>query len=242
MGRICRRDSDALPFPALFERAIDYAEHGFLVGPKTAYSWDLLTPQYARFPELARHFTTDGRVPRAGERFRRPDLAATLRAIAESRGESFYRGDLAQRIARHAAATGGAMTTDDLAEHTVDWVTPLAQRYRDVVVHEIPPNGQGLATLIALGILDRLDVRSAGADTVEGTHLLLEAMKIAIRAAALHVADRAAMKVAPERLLDPDRLAVLARGIRPIRSRRTAGRAAGETGYRLPRGCRRRTA
>ena len=204
-----------LPFPALFERAIEHAEEGFLVGPKTGYYWEMLTPQYARFPEFAQHFTTDGRAPRAGERFRRPDLAATLREIAESRGESFYRGDLARRIAAHAAATGGAMTVEDLAAHTADWVTPLAQRYRDVVVHEIPPNGQGLATLITLGILDRIDLASMGVDSVETTHHLLEAMKIAIRAAAEHIADRDAMRVAPERLLDPDRLALLARGIRP---------------------------
>jgi gamma-glutamyltranspeptidase/glutathione hydrolase len=208
-----------LPFATLFERAIGYAEDGFLVGPKTALYWELLAPQYARFREFGAHFLPGGRAPRTGERMRRPELAATLRAIAESHGEAFYRGELAERIVAHARDTGGAMTLDDLAEHTADWVTPLAQRYRETTVHEIPPNGQGLAALIALGVLDRLDIGAFGVDSVDATHVQLEAMKVAIRAAMEHFADITAMRVRPEELLDPRRLDSLARGIGASASR-----------------------
>jgi gamma-glutamyltranspeptidase/glutathione hydrolase len=174
----------------------------------------VLAPLYARFPEFAKHFTKDGRAPRPGERFARPDLGRTLRLIADSHGDAFYHGPLAARIVEHARATGGAMSLADLAEHRADWVAPIDQRYRDVTVHELPPNGQGLATLIALGILRHLDVPATGIDSVEGTHLQLEAMKVAIRAASEHFADFAAMRVTSEELLDATRLEGLARDIR----------------------------
>jgi gamma-glutamyltranspeptidase/glutathione hydrolase len=197
-----------LPFAALFHWAIHYAEEGFQVGPKTARYWKLAERTYRAFPEFVRHFLP---APAAGERFRRPELARALRLVAQSRGEAFYRGELAKRMARAAAADGGALTADDLARHHADWVDPLAQRYRDVVLHELPPNGQGLAAQIALGILNQWP--AAPLDSVEGLHRQLEAMKIASRAAFDHLADPAAMDVAPAALLAPERLARLADGI-----------------------------
>ncbi len=202
-----------LPFAALFEAAIHYAQDGFHVGPKTAYYWGLAASRYDGFQEFATHFLPDGAAPRAGDLFKRPELAATLQRIATSDGEDFYRGDLARRIAADARLHGGALSATDLADHRADWVTPIQQRYRDVDVHEIPPNGQGLAAQIALGILAHFDLASLEADSTQCIHLQIEAMKIAIGAAFEHFADPAAMRVGPQDLLEPDGLTTLARSI-----------------------------
>ncbi len=202
-----------LPFAALFEAAIHYARDGFHVGPKTAFYWDLAAPQFRDFPDFGAHFLPDGRAPRAGERFKRPDLARTLTEIATSRGESFYRGDLAERIVASARSSGGAITREDLAAHRADWVTPTAQPYRSVTLHEIPPNGQGLAAQIALAILQHFELAAWPVDDVRSIHVQIEAMKIAIRAAFDHFADPDAMRVSPEQLLGAARVAELAHSI-----------------------------
>ncbi|MBK8960212.1 MAG: gamma-glutamyltransferase family protein [Proteobacteria bacterium] len=191
-----------LPFAALFEPAIHYAEHGYAVGPVTARQWREDAAQFDAWPEFARHF---GQPPAAGQRVRLPATARTLRDIAASEGESFYRGELAARMAAAAAADGGALSVDDLAEHHADWVTPIAQPYRDVVLHEIPPNGQGLAAQIALAILAHLDVPPL--DSADAMHQQIEAMKLALGAAAQHFADPRAMRVTPEQLLEPGSVA-----------------------------------
>lgn len=197
-----------LPFAQLFNRAVEYAEEGFQVGPKTAFYWKLAESTYRDFPHFREHFLP---APEAGSRVRRPDLARSLRLIAESHGEAFYRGELAERMASSAAQDGGALTREDLDAHTADWVTPIAQPYRHVALHEIPPNGQGLAAQIALGILGHREVPTL--DSAEGFHLQIEAMKIAIRAAFDHFADPRAMRVSPEELLEDGMLARLAAGI-----------------------------
>jgi gamma-glutamyltranspeptidase/glutathione hydrolase len=190
-----------LAFSDLFDAAIRYAAEGFPVGPKTAYYWRFAERHYADFPDFADHFLP---APRAGERFRRPDLSRTLQEIAATGGKAFYEGEIAERIAAAAAAGGGAMTREDLAAHRAEWVDPLTQPYRSVDVHEIPPNGQGLAAQIALGIFAHFDPPPL--ESAESVHLQVEAMKIAIRAAADHFADADAMRVPPAELLDPANL------------------------------------
>jgi len=202
-----------LPFADLFSSAIEYAERGFHVGPKTAYYWGLAAPHFKEFPDFGAHFLPGGRAPKAGELFRRPDLATTLTRIAESRGEAFYRGELAQRIVAASAAAGGVMSLEDLAAHRADWVTPTRQAYRGIELHEIPPNGQGLAAQIALAILSRFDLPALPVDDVRSVHLQIEAMKIAIRAAFEHFADERAMRVTPEELLGAANVAQLAESI-----------------------------
>ena len=199
-----------LPFARLFDAACDYAHAGFPVGPKTALYWRHAQNRFAALPDFIAHFAPDGRVPEAGDVFKRPDLVDTLTEIAESRGESFYRGRLAARIAAASRAAGGALDEEDLGRHSANWVDPIQQPYRGVTLHEIPPNGQGLAAQIALGILAHHDLAALGPDSERATHLTIEAMKIAIRAAFDHFADPAAMRVAPEALLGPGRLAELA--------------------------------
>ena len=192
----------ALPFETLFEAGIRYAEEGFQVGPKTAYYWGAAPYLYEAYPAFAEHFLP---APQAGQRFFRPDAGKTLRTIAATKGESFYQGELAERIERAAIAGGGALRKSDLANHHVDWVDLIAQPYRNVVLHEIPPNGQGLAAQIALGILQNFEPPPV--DSARSMHLQIEAMKIALRAAAEHFADIQAMRVTPEELLEPGSLA-----------------------------------
>ena len=108
------------------------------------------TLQGSEFDEWSRVFTVDGRAPRAGERWANPDAARTLRLIATTGADSFYRGEIAQALAGHAAATGGLLSLEDLATHASTWVDPISVRYRDYEVWELPPNGQGIAALMAL--------------------------------------------------------------------------------------------
>ncbi|MDP6374330.1 MAG: gamma-glutamyltransferase family protein [Pseudomonadales bacterium] len=194
-----------LPFEDLFTDAIAYAERGFQVGPKTAWYWQLAAETYAEYPEFSDHFLP---APGAGRLFRRPDLARTLATIADSRGQAFYEGGLAERIERAAIAGGGAMRASDLAAHRADWVQPTRQMYRDVTLHEIPPNGQGLAAQIALGILRHLS--PGPLDSAALAHQQIEAMKIAIRAAFDHFADPESMLLDPEELLGERSLARVA--------------------------------
>ena len=197
-----------LPFEQLFTRAIDYAERGYAVGPVTASLWQTVEQECSSQPGFADHFLP---APAAGDIFHRPDAAASLDKIAQTRGDAFYRGELADRLEQAAIAGNGALRKSDLEAHQCDWVTPITQHYRDVTVHEIPPNGQGLAVLIALGILDYFDAPPC--DSADSVHLQIEAMKVALRAAADHIADPDTMQTTVDALLDATSLARVAAGI-----------------------------
>ncbi|MDE0178770.1 MAG: gamma-glutamyltransferase family protein [Gammaproteobacteria bacterium] len=203
----------ALPFPELFGAAIRYARHGFHVGHETAAIWARAADSFSDFPAFLEHFLPDGRAPAAGEVFVNPDLADTLDSIAQTDGESFYRGELADRMESTARVEGGALRRSDLAAHRPDWVEPLVQPYRGVALAEIPPNGQGLAAQIALAILGHLDAHRDAPGSARWTHLQIEAMKIAIRAAFDHFADADAMRLTPEALLEAESIAAAAAGI-----------------------------
>lgn len=196
-----------LPFARLFAPAIGYAQDGFMVSPQIARQWAAQVPVLINEPGFREAFTRAGRAPQAGERWRFPEQAATLQAIAESDGESFYRGALAERIAHFASQTGGVLRASDLAAHEAQWVTPIQQTFRGYTLHEIPPNGQGLAALIGLGILDRFDLEAMGRDSADFYHVSVEAMKLAFADLHRHVADPASMQVSAAALLDPSYLA-----------------------------------
>src|SRR5467141_211007 len=195
-----------LPFEKLFEPAIEYAANGFPVSPFVAERWDPQVPELRGQPGFADAFLRDGRAPRAGEIFRFPDQARTLEKIAVTKGEAFYRGELAEKIEAHAKANGGAMRRADLAAHANDWVGTIGQDYRGLTVHEIPPNGQGIVCLMALGILSNFDVADHPVDSADSVHLQIEAVKLAFADARRFVADPKAMTVTPEQLLDPSYL------------------------------------
>jgi gamma-glutamyltranspeptidase/glutathione hydrolase len=203
-----------LPFEDLFEPAIRYARDGFLVSPVIARMWGREAIRLGRQPGFAETFLIRGRAPMAGELFRCPDQVGTLLEIARTKGESFYRGELAGRIGRAAARTGGVLTAADLAAHAPDWVTPIDVAFRGHRIHELPPNGQGIAALVALGVLERCDLSGLAADGPEMLHLQVEATKLGMADVRAHVADPDFMRVSAAELLDPARLAALAAGIR----------------------------
>jgi gamma-glutamyltranspeptidase / glutathione hydrolase len=207
-----------LPFGDLFEPAIRYARGGFLVTPIVAGYWERAVALLPRDLGFAEHFMPHARAPRAGERFANPALAATLEKIAATDGDAFYRGELAQAMVRHAHAHGEVHSLVDFADHRADWVTPLSIDYRGFTVHEIPPNGQGVAALAALGMLEHFDLASLPVDSVQSQHLQIEAMKLAFADAHRHVADPAAMEFDAARLVDRDYLAARARLIDPARA------------------------
>ncbi|MEW6334155.1 MAG: gamma-glutamyltransferase family protein, partial [Thermodesulfobacteriota bacterium] len=207
-----------LPFADLFEPAVRYASDGFIVTPITAAKWSSAPALYAGFPDFARAFLPGGRAPAAGECFRPQGMAGTLESIAETEGESFYRGPIAEKIVAHAAQTGGAMTLTDLTEHRSEWVNTLSQKWLDSTVHELPPNGQGLTVLIALGILEHFDIASYPVDSADSLHLQVEAMKLAFAIARPQIADPDWMKVQPASLLDRSFLEEKARSIRMDRA------------------------
>ena len=193
-----------LPFEALFEPAIRYAREGYLVSPITAKAWSAAPKAFGNFPEFAAKFLPNGRAPRAGELFRYEDQAKTLERIAETKGEAFYRGDLAEKIAAHAEESNALLAGEDLAEHQADWVDLISEDYRGVTLHEIPPNGQGLAALLMLGILKHHPVADYPVDSADSLHVQLEAMKLAFADAYRYISDADTMDMSLEDLLHGD--------------------------------------
>ena len=200
-----------LPFADLMQPAIEIAERGYLLPVVVQQKWAAATPELQSQPGFAEAFLPWGRAPRVGELFRFPAAARGLRAIAASQGEAFYRGEIAQALARFVQAHGGALTEADLAAYTPEWVTPLALDYRGYTLHEIPPNGQGIAAQIALGLLREFDLAAMPVDGVESQHLQIEAMKLAFADVYRYVAEPSSMAVTPAQMLDADYLRQRAR-------------------------------
>jgi gamma-glutamyltranspeptidase/glutathione hydrolase len=208
-----------LPFEALFEPAIGYAERGFPVSPKIAQLWARGASYLADQPGYAQTFLRDGRAPEAGERFVNKPLARSLRLIAETKGKAFYEGDLADAMIAFSNAHGGVMTSDDLASHRADWCGTISQRFDDATLHEIPPNGQGIAALMGLGILNHTGIRDLDADDPRAMHLQIEAMKLALADTEAYVGDISHMApVTPEDMLEEAYLAERANLIDPNRA------------------------
>lgn len=208
-----------LSFETLFEPAIGYAESGFPVSPIIARLWARGEEQLLDQPGFADNFLPNGRAPVAGEIYSNPAMARSLRLIAETRGKAFYEGELAEKIEAFAIKHGAAMRVSDLAAHEADWCGTIHKSFDDVTLHEIPPNGQGIAGLMALGILDHTPIRDLDADDPRALHLQIEAMKLALRDTEVYVGDLDHMtEVTPEALLDPGYLAERATLIDPARA------------------------
>ncbi len=192
----------SLPLEQLFCNAVRYARDGYLVSPVLAQAWGRVVDRFVQNEGFYDTFTFDGRGPKEGELFRCPAMAETLEEICASQGESFYRGDLAQKIAADCACHHGVMTPDDLASHEGFWTDCIALDYADLTIHEIPPSGQGIVTLIALGILQHLEIERYEALSADRVHLQIEAIKTGFFLAQRHVADPDAMMVSADQLLD----------------------------------------
>ncbi|MEM7581575.1 MAG: gamma-glutamyltransferase family protein [Cyanobacteria bacterium P01_A01_bin.80] len=183
-----------LPFEKLFAPAIRYAEEGFPVSPITSMTWKWAENTYMglegqEFKNFQKIFFPSGRAPYCGEIWSSPLHAQTLQEIAQTGGKSFYQGQLARKIADFAAQTGGYLTIDDLASHQPEWVSPISTNYHGLTVWELPPNTQGIATLIALNILSGCDLFKYPRESPQSYHLQIEAMKLAAADLYRYVAD-----------------------------------------------------
>ena len=208
-----------VPFAELFEPALRHAREGYLVSPTVHRQWQAQVPELLPQPGFREAFAPAGEAPRPGDLWICPGQADTLQQIAATKGDAFYRGALAGRIADHARATGGLLSEEDLAAHACDWVQPLSVAYRGLELHEIGPSGQGIAALMALGMLAHLDLKGAGLDTALSHHLQIEAMKLAFADLHAYVADPEAMRVVTaDQLLAPKYLASRARLVNPERA------------------------
>lgn len=210
-----------LPFADLLAPAIEIAERGYAVPIVIQQKWVAATPLLRNLPGWTEAFLPKGRAPEVGERFAFPAAARALRAIAATRGAALYEGEIAEALAAHAAANGGAMAVADLAGFEPEWVDPIGIDAWGHRLHEIPPNGQGIAALVALGILRHFDIAELPVDDASSQHLQIEAMKLAFADVYEHVGDlRGGMRLTAEQMLDEAYLAGQAKRIDPKRAQR----------------------
>ena len=200
--------------------AISYARDGFPVSELIAYYWNLSIPTRQGQPFFLETFTTDGKAPTKGEIWRNEPLADTLEKIAAKGRDEFYRGDMARTIARTVQDAGGFLTYEDLAGHRSEWVEPVSANYRSVDVWELPPNGQGLAALQILNILETFDIAGMGFGSTEYVHTFVEAKKLAFEDRAKFYADPAFADVPVTGLISKEYAANRAKLIDPQRAAR----------------------
>jgi gamma-glutamyltranspeptidase/glutathione hydrolase len=179
----------ALPMTDVLAPAIRYARDGYPVSELIAYYWGLSTPHLEKWPGFRETFMPDGRAPRKGEIFRNPRLADTYEKIARGGRDVFYKGEMARTMDAFMKRVGGFLSYEDLAAHTSEWVEPVSTSYRGYELWELPPNGQGIAALQILNILEAYDLRSMGFGSPEHIHSFLEAKKLAFEDRARFYAD-----------------------------------------------------
>jgi gamma-glutamyltranspeptidase/glutathione hydrolase len=205
-------------FAELLAAAIRVADEGFPVAEITAAEWAGSAPMLRTEPAAAKTYLPDGRPPRVGEVFRNPDLAWTYRQIAEQGPESFYHGEIARRIVSCSAERGGTMGAADLAAFNAEWVEPLSTPYRGWTVWELPPNGQGIAALVMLNILEHFPLTQHGHNSAEALHAMIEAKKLAYADMVRHVADPRSAAVPVAGMLSKKYARDRARLVDPVRA------------------------
>jgi len=215
------------PLERALKPAIHYAENGFPVAARIAGDWAEMVGKLRADPGAARHYLYGGRAPAEGDVVKLPALAATLATIAREGPRAFYEGPIAQDVVATVAARGSFLTVEDFARHRGEVVAPIATRYRDVDVLELPPNSQGLTALVLLNILERFDLAALDPHGPDRFHLALEAARLAYGLRDAHVADPAFMRASVPALIDKHFAAKLAGGIDRTRRTPCAGTPAG---------------
>ena len=193
-----------LPMAEILRPAVDYARNGHPVHETIQHYWARSVPRLAKYPGFTEQMTIDGRAPEVGELWKNPNLANTLERIGREGRDVFYRGDMARTIADYMQANGGFLSYEDMASHESEWVEPVSTNYRGYDIWELPPNGQGIAALQILNILEQHDVASMGFGSADHVHLFLEAKKLAFEDRARFYADPAFMDVSVDRLISKD--------------------------------------
>ena len=212
----------SLPLEAVLEDAIHYAEKGFPVSEVIAMAWQSGL-EHRNVPEFARNYLIrqgDGwRTPQVGEVFRQPDLARTFARLAKGGKDVFYRGEIARKIASYLESKGSLLRLGDLEKHTSTWVEPVSTTFRGHVLHELPPNGQGIVALEILNILEGYDLEKLGHNSVETIHLFAEAKKLAFADRNTYVTDLDRRKLPVETLISKEYAGRMRARIDPERAR-----------------------
>ena len=191
-----------LPWAAVLQPAIELAENGFVI--REGIISDMKQHLSQQFPSTMKVMQPNGRWPMAGEIFRQPDLARTLKEIAKNGADAFYRGPMAARIAKFYEENGGIITTDDLAGYQAKWVTPISTTYRGYTLYTQPPSSSAIAVLEQLNMLEAYDLKELGFNSPEYLHLVGEVIRLAIADRNRYVGDPDFVKVPVERLLSKD--------------------------------------
>ena len=206
------------PWAELFQPAIHYAQHGFPVTEIIQDHWRESVAKLAADENARRVFLRDGEALKVGEVFRNPELARALELVAREGGQAFYRGAIAQAILRTSERLGGTLRAEDLSEFEAEWVQPIATRYRDWTVYELPPNGQGIAVLEMLNLMERFPLGRYAPQSAEALHLKIEAQKLAYQDLRRFLADPRFAKIPVAGLLSKEYAAERARRINPKRA------------------------
>ena len=191
-------------FEELFNNAIYYADNGFPITEVVGYYLQLSSERYKDYPNFKDVWMPNGEALKKGDVFINKDLAATYKQISKSYGESFYKGDIAQTISKFIIEQGGFLSVDDLKNYEPEWINPVSSSYRGFDVWELPPNGQGIAALQILNILEQYDIASMGHNSAEYIHLFTEAKKLAYEDRAKYYADMSFADVPVEELISKE--------------------------------------
>ena len=191
-------------FEELFNNAIYYADNGFPITEVVGYYLQLSSERYKDYPNFKDVWMPNGEALKKGDVFINKDLASTYKQIAKSYGGSFYKGDIAQTISKFIIEQGGFLTVDDLKNYEPEWINPVSSSYRGFDVWELPPNGQGIAALQILNILEQYDIASMGHNSAEYIHLFTEAKKLAYEDRAKYYADMSFADVPVEELISKE--------------------------------------
>lgn len=192
-----------LPMKQILQPAINYANNGFPVSELISHYWQRSVPRLSPQPgSFKTTFTINGQGPKKGQIFKNPELANTLTQIADGGRDAFYRGDIAKKIDTFMKSNGGYLRYNDFSEHTSTWVTPVSVNYRGYDVFELPPNGQGIAALQMLNILEQYNLTKMGFLSEQSLHIMTEAKKLVFEDRAKFYADTDYYQVPLKGLLD----------------------------------------
>ena len=193
-----------LPMTSILSPAIEYARRGYPVSEVVAYYWQMNVDRIGEYEGFADVFMPNGKAPTTGQIFKNPSLAATYEKIATGGRDAFYKGDIARVIGAYMKEQGGFLSYEDLAAHTSEWVEPVSTNYRGFDVWELPLNGQGIAALQILNILEQYDIEGMGFGSADYIHTFVEAKKLAFEDRAKYYADPAFNDIPVDALISKD--------------------------------------